>query len=239
MKTRPTIGVIGAMDSEIAHLVGRLENKSETGLYGYTFHTGTLHGRWVVIVKCGIGKVNAARGTQLLIDRYHPDAVVNTGIAGGLDPALQVGDAVIAAGLLQHDFDVTAFGHARGYLCTGIAHDKPTVFAPDPGLAAALRRAAENTLTGARVTEGLIATGDLFVADPATRRAIREEFGASAAEMEGAAIAQTASYAGVPFAVLRIVSDRADGSAAESFDRFEAETAQRSGAVIEAFLQEY
>ena len=113
------IGIIGAMDSELETLLAAMTEKKQETLYGLTFTTGTLDGCAVVLVKAGIGKVNAARCTQLLIDRFSPSAIVNTGIAGGLAPGLSVGDVVVAAGVLQHDFDVTAFGHAKGYLCTG------------------------------------------------------------------------------------------------------------------------
>jgi adenosylhomocysteine nucleosidase len=234
---RANIGVIGAMDSEVSYLVDRLEGRKTTDIYGYSFHSGSLYGKQVTVMKCGIGKVNAARGTQLLIDRFSPDAIVNTGIAGALDPELNVGDAVIATGLVQHDFNVTAFGHVRGYICTGGDDRKPTSFAPDEKLIQMLRQAARRVLTGSSVTEGVIATGDLFVADAKTRRGIRDEFSADAVEMEGAAIAQTASYSDVPFAVLRVVSDSADCEASESYDRFEAETAKRSAAIIEEFLK--
>jgi adenosylhomocysteine nucleosidase len=232
------IAVIGAMDIEIAYLVSQLENKTETELFGYTFYSGMLCGRQVTILKCGVGKVNAARGTQLVIDRFAPDAVLNTGIAGGLDPALQVGDAVVAGGLVQHDFNVTAFGHARGYLCTGVDHDMPTVFTPDPALSAVLRQAAVGVLGEKAVMDGIIATGDMFVAGADTRRKIRETFHAAAAEMESAAIAQTAAYAGVPFAILRVISDRADGSATETYDQFERKAAKCSASIIEEFLRQ-
>lgn len=232
------IAVIGAMDIEIAYLVSQLENKTESEQFGYTFYSGMLCGRQVTILKCGIGKVNAARGTQLVIDRFAPDAVLNTGIAGGIDPALQVGDAVVATGLVQHDFNAKAFGYARGYLCTGVEPDKPTVFPTDDGLSAVLRRAAVSVLGEQSVLDGVIATGDMFVAGANTRRKIRETFHAAAAEMESAAIAQTAFYAGVPFAILRVISDRADGGATETYDQFERKTAKRSASIIEEFLRQ-
>jgi adenosylhomocysteine nucleosidase len=98
---RANIGVIGAMDSEVSYLVDRLEGRKTTDIYGYSFHSGSLYGKQVTVMKCGIGKVNAARGTQLLIARFSPDAIVNTGIAGALNPELNVGDAVIAQGLFS------------------------------------------------------------------------------------------------------------------------------------------
>jgi len=155
MNTNSKIGIIAAMDSEIEYLVNRLENKVETKISGYAFHSGMLCGKQVVILKSGIGKVNAARGTQLLIDRFSPDVILNTGIAGATSPDLHVGDAVIASGLVQHDFDVTAFGYAPGYLCTGADQDKPTVFLPDNNLSGTLSKAAGQILERAKVREGI------------------------------------------------------------------------------------
>ena len=236
MKADAAIGIIGAMESEICRLASLLENANKVHLCNMTFYTGTIGKRKVVMVKSGIGKVNAARCTQLLIDRFSPDAIINSGIAGGIDPALSVGDIIIGTGLLQHDFDVTAFGHAKGYLCTGNDHNSPTVFYADERLAYALESAAISQFPEKRVERGTIATGDLFVSDSGKKRELRETFKVSAAEMEGAAIAQTASYAGVPFAVLRVISDQADGKAAQSFETFEKETARLSSVVIEALL---
>ena len=236
MKADAAIGIIGAMESEVSRLTSLLKDSYTVGIYDLTFYTGTLGRRKAVIVKSGIGKVNAARCAQLLIDRFEPDAIINTGIAGGTDPSLSVGDIVIGTGLLQHDFDVTAFGHAKGYLCTGKNHDRPTVFPADEGLADALESAAAERFPQRRVKRGIIATGDLFVADSGKKRELWEVFGASAAEMEGAAIAQTAFFAGIPFAVLRVVSDQADGKAARSFEEFEEETAGLSSDVIESLL---
>ena len=232
MNTKSRIGIIGAMDSEIEHLASRLENKTMTEAGGYAFHSGILCGKQVVILKSGVGKVNAARGTQLLIDRFSPDAILNTGIAGAASPDLHVGDAVIASGLVQHDFDVTAFGYAQGYLCTGADQDKPTVFMPDNTLTDRLTAAAGQILEKTKVKGSVIATGDAFVADVRKRKYIQSQFNAAAVEMESAAIAQTASCASVPFAVLRVISDNADGNAAEISDQFEADTARRSAEII-------
>lgn len=233
------VGIIGAMDSEVRYLIGCLTESNTEKIYGMEFAWGKLCGVPVVVTKCGIGKVNAARCTQYLIDRFNPRAVINTGIGGSVDPDLGVGDALIADGLVQHDFDVTALGYAKGYMCTGKDKDKPTLMIPDSGISAALTEAARRILggKGVRVAQGKVATGDLFVADPGARTEIRNLFGASVAEMEGGSIAQVAQAAGVPFAVLRVVSDTADGHAPASFDKFEIETARRSASVIEEFLR--
>ena len=157
------IGIIGAMDSELETLLAAMTEKKQETLYGLTFTTGTLDGCAVVLVKAGIGKVNAARCTQLLINRFSPSAIVNTGIAGGLAPGLSVGDVVVATGVLQHDFDVTAFGHAKGYLCTGGDDTAATVFPADEALSGCFAAAAQAILGEGHVHRGLIATGDQFI----------------------------------------------------------------------------
>ena len=151
MNSKQPVGIIAAMDSELAGLVAALEQPRQHVLWGLTFYSGLLSGREAVLVKCGVGKVNAARTAQILIDRFEPCALLNSGIAGGIGPGLSVGDAVVADGLVQHDFDVTAFGHARGYLCTGGDSSSPTVFRPDAAVQSALRRAADACAQGEAV----------------------------------------------------------------------------------------
>ncbi|MBQ7246592.1 MAG: 5'-methylthioadenosine/adenosylhomocysteine nucleosidase [Lachnospiraceae bacterium] len=243
------IGVIGAMDSETAQLIAHLEGSRKETFSGLDLYIGTMHGKEVTVVKCGIGKVNAARTAQLLIDRFEPDAIVNSGIAGGTDPELSVGDTVVASGLLQHDFDLTAIGCVRGAMAGG-DRTLPTIYPADERLVEALFTAAVRVSEGKRggdtgsscipddttIARGIIATGDIFVADSATRHFIWDTFSASATEMEGGAIAQVCSLSGIPFAVLRVLSDTADGDASESFDAFEQKTADRSAAIIEEFI---
>ena len=219
MNSKQPVGIIAAMDSELAGLVAALEQPRQHVLWGLTFYSGLLSGREAVLVKCGVGKVNAARTAQILIDRFEPCALLNSGIAG-------------ADGLVQHDFDVTAFGHARGYLCTGGDSSSPTVFRPDAAVQSALRRAAEEVLGREHVHSGLIATGDQFISGPGQKAAIRQVVSAAAAEMEGGAIAQAAVLSGVPFGVLRVISDLADDTAPDSSDRFEEETAHRSARIV-------
>ena len=236
MSSKQPVGVIGAMDSELASLIAALEGGEERKLHGLTFHTGTLEGRPVVLVKCGVGKVNAARTAQVLMDAFDPSALINTGIAGGLAPGLSVGDAVVADGLVQHDFDVTAFGHARGYLCTGGDSSRPTVFVPDQRVQDSLFQAACADLGQGHVHRGVVATGDQFISDRESKAAIWDQFHAYAAEMEGGAIAQAAALSGVPFGVIRVISDLADGTAPASFDQFEQETADRSADIVKRTL---
>ena len=147
------IGVIGAMDSELAALIAALAQPAQETVQGLIFHTGRLGAREVVLVRCGIGKVSAARCTQVLIDRFAPGAVINTGIAGGLAGGLAVGDIVVADGLVQHDFDAAPIGFVRGCVCMGDP-GAPTVFAPDAALSALLAQTAGNTIGAQQVLRG-------------------------------------------------------------------------------------
>ncbi len=232
-----TFGVIGAMESEVAQLRAALGDPETAVFSGLTFCRGTLGKNRVVLVKCGVGKVNAARCAQMLIDRFGVDYIVNTGIAGGIGEGLRVADVVVGAELVQHDFDAVAFGYARGNICDPTHRDTPSVFRSDAALIGAFRAAAESLIDPARVKTGRIATGDLFVASAEAKRDIADTFGAVAAEMEGGAIAQVASIAGVPFIVLRAISDLADGSSPASFDAFEQETADLSAAILRRMIE--
>ena len=231
MKNNATFGVIGAMSVEIEKLRAALSDVETCETAGLTFYSGTLGSHRVVLVQSGIGKVNAARCTQILIDRYAPDYIVNTGIAGGVGKGLAVADVVIGTEIVQHDFDVTPLGYARGNLCAG-KDGKPTVFTSDPALVERFRAAAETLLEPSRVKTGRIATGDQFVAERALKHDIADTFGAVAAEMEGGAIAQTAAAAGVPFVVIRAISDLADETSEINFPIFERDTANLSADIL-------
>ncbi len=233
----PPIGIIGAMDSEVDNLIARMAQTSTTDYAGRRFVTGTLAGKDVVVVQSGIGKVAAAITAQMLIDRYGVGALLNTGMAGGLDPRLAVKDLVVGTDALQHDFDLTAFGHVRGYIGGGGDDTVPTRFTADAGLVdQALAAAAQVLPTGSKAITGTIASGDIFVDDSSLKAVLRDEFGAAAAEMEGAAIAQTAAANGVPFLILRTISDLAEHDASVSFDELERYAGQLAGDITTALL---
>ena len=231
MKDNATFGVIGAMSIEIEKLRAALSDVETRETAGLTFYSGTLGSHRVVLVQSGIGKVNAARCAQILIDRYAPDCLVNTGIAGGVGKGLAIADVVIGTELVQHDFDATFFGYARGNLCAA-KDGKPTVFTSDATLVERFRAAAETLVEPSRVKTGRIATGDQFIAERAVKHDIAGTFGAAAAEMEGAAIAQTASAAGVPFIVIRAISDLADESGETLYPTFERDAADLSASIL-------
>ena len=236
MKDNATFGVIGAMSIEIENLRAALSGVGTREIAGLTFYSGALGSHRVVLVQSGIGKVNAARCAQLLIDHYAPDCLVNTGIAGGVGKGLAVADVVIGTELVQHDFNATFFGYARGNLCAE-KNGKPTVFTSDPALVERFRAAAETLVEPSRVKTGRIATGDQFIAERAVKHDIAGTFGAIAAEMEGAAIAQTASLAGVPFIVIRAISDLADESGDTLYPTFERDAANLSASILLKMIQ--
>ncbi len=230
------IGIIGAMSSEVDNLIARMTDTTREEYAGRQFVCGRLGGQDAVVVQSGIGKVAAAITAQMLIDRFGVTALLNTGMAGGLDRRLAVKDLVVATGALQHDFDLTAFGHVRGYL-TGEDDQKPTIFACDTALVEQAIKAAEAVLPdGSKAITGTVASGDIFVDDSALKAILRDDFGAAAAEMEGAAIAQTAVANGIPFVILRTISDLAEQEASVSFDEMERYAGQLAGDITTALL---
>ena len=231
------IGIIGAMDSEVDNLIMRMAHTAVTEYAGRRFVTGTLAGKDVVVVQSGIGKVAAAITAQMLIDRFGVCALLNTSMAGGLDPRLAVKDLVVGTDALQHDFDLTAFGHARGYIGGGGDDTVPTRFIADADLVIQAMAAAAQVLpAGSKAITGTIASGDIFVDDSTLKTVLRDDFGAAAAEMEGAAIAQTAVANGVPFLILRTISDLAEHDASVSFDELERYAGQLAGDITTALL---
>ncbi|GGX78170.1 5'-methylthioadenosine/S-adenosylhomocysteine nucleosidase [Litchfieldella qijiaojingensis] len=226
------IGIIGAMAEEVALLASRLEDCQTRQHIGSTFHLGHLHGVEVAILQSGIGKVNAAVGTTLLLDMYHPEAVINTGSAGGFGDHLEVGDVVISTEVRHHDVDAVVFGYEHGQV-----PKMPAAYYPDPRLVNVARECIED-MDELRVTEGLIATGDIFMADPAVVALARQRFPTMlAAEMEAAAIAQTCHLYGCPFVVIRALSDIAGKESNLSFKRFIDQAATHSARMVEAMVQ--
>lgn len=225
------LGIIGAMDIEVESLKKQLENLTVTQKAGSDFYAGTLQGLSVVVVRCGIGKVNAAICAQILCDLFQVTHIINTGIAGSLDAALDIGDLVVSDQVIHHDFDCFHFGYPH---CT--IPGMPTGFPADPDLMAMAVAAAQKVHPD-HVRVGTVASGDQFVADPKLKNSIIEKTGAQCTEMEGAAIAQTAYRNGVPFVILRAISDKADDSAEMDYPTFEALAAQRCAAVVTALAE--
>ena len=231
-----TIGIIGAMASEVEILKANLADAATETAAGVTFFKGTLEGKPVVIAQCGIGKVCAAICAQAMIDRFDVSCVINTGVAGGLHHSLAIGDIVISTDAVQHDFDLTAFGYVKGYMGGG---DGKTVtrYNADGELIALFKAAADDVLNENKYIEGTIASGDIFVDNSELKRELIENFGASAAEMEGASIAQVAAANGTPFIVIRSISDLAENEANVSFDVFEKKAAEISSRIVLGMLR--
>lgn len=229
------IGIIGAMDIEVESLKSEIKGLKTETIGDMEFFCGKISDSDVIVVKSGIGKVNAARCAQTLCVRYNVSMLINTGIGGGIGDGLSVGDLVIAKSLVQHDFDVSGFGYAKGYMFCG-DKDKATHYYPDENITKMLHLAANENICAEKIKTGIIATGDIFVSTSEKKSEIRNDFNALVCEMEGGAIAQTAVSNNVPFAVIRAISDLADGSAPKSYEEFEKETAYLSANIIKSFL---
>lgn len=225
------IGIIGAMEPEVALLRQQIQNISSQQSGGYTFYRGSLNGNNVVLVQSGIGKVAAAVATTLLIELFKPDAVINTGSAGGFDPELEVGDVVISTEVCHHDVDVTAFGYKMGQV-----PQMPAAFAATPALVEAATQSIQ-ALGFCKTKTGLIATGDSFICDPARIAVIRQHFPAMlAVEMEGAAIAQVCHMLNTPFVVIRSLSDIAGKESPQSFEAYLEVASKNSSAMVQELL---
>lgn len=235
MSNNYTIGIIGAMDCEVDVLKQKLQNLEELQHSKQKIYLGNLYGHKIILVKSGVGKVNSAICTQYIIDKFNPDYIINTGIAGGIAKNLEVGDVVVGEKLVQYDFDVSAIGYAKGYMCTGIEPDKPTMFYSDENLIKSFEKSFDKEFT---LHKGIIASGDTFVSDVNRKKEIHNLFNATAVEMEGCAIAQTATANDVPFLVVRAISDLADNEAGKSHAFVEEEMAEVSSSAIENLLKE-
>lgn len=208
-------GIIGAMEPEVAILKAKLTNGETSTHAGYTFYQGQLDGNDVVIVQSGIGKVAAALATAILIEKFQPDYVVNTGSAGGFDPSLKVGDIVVSSEVRYHDVDVTAFGYEIGQL-----PENPAAYIPHQTLVAAAKQGIAS-LDNINAMIGLITTGDTFMTKADDIAKARANFPTMAAvEMEGAAIAHTCHQFNVPFVIIRSLSDIAGAESPTSFDDY-------------------
>ncbi len=225
------IGIIGAMVPEVQALQQQLKNSEITTISGIDFHKGLLNGVEVVIAQCGIGKVFAALCAQAMIITFHPNVIINTGVAGALHPALHVGDVVIARNVVQHDMDTTPFGDPLGMISGLNIVEIPA----DDATAKTLEQAVLDL--GHTAMVGTIASGDQFLSDPAKKGAIHSHFNALGVEMEGAAIGQVCYVNKVPFGVLRVISDSANGDGAMEYSEFLPMAANRSTNVIHKFLE--
>ncbi|MBO7251939.1 MAG: 5'-methylthioadenosine/adenosylhomocysteine nucleosidase [Oscillospiraceae bacterium] len=226
------LGIIGAMTEEIETLVERLENKQESRRTGSTFYEGKLAGLDVVIVQCGVGKVNAAMCAQTLCDVFCVTHLVNTGIAGSLCAQLDIGDLVVSQDAMYHDMDAVHFGYPYGK----VPGMDVTAFPADKAMVEFAFAAAEAVNPG-HTKVGRVASGDQFVAVKELKEKIIANTQGLCTEMEGAAIAHTAYKNGIPFVILRAISDKADDSAEMDYPTFEKLAAHRCAEVTMLLAQ--
>ncbi len=227
-----TIGIIGAMEEEIEILKSKMEIVSAKKIIGTEFFLGKMNGKNIVLVRSGVGKVNAAICTQVLIDLYGADYIINTGVAGAVHRDLNIGDVVISSDLVQHDFDCTLINYAPG----AIPGMGDSLFKADEELQRIAREAAASVLVNEHAYVGRIATGDCFVAEDGIKARIWDVHNAHCTEMEGAAIAHACYLNKIPFIVIRSISDKADHSAEVSFDTFVHTAAKISSDVVEMMI---
>ena len=219
------IAIMGAMPEEIEPIIGKLENLKETQYAANKYYEGTYNGKEVVVAYSKIGKVFATLTATILIEKFGCDRLLFSGVAGAISDDLQIGDLIIAEGLCQHDLDITAFGHPYGYVPEG-----EVCVASDEKLRDIAKQVALSK--DLPLKEGIIATGDQFVANAERKDWIGDTFKADALEMEGAAVAVVCNALGVPFFILRAISDSADMDAGFDFDEFLESSAKISADFI-------
>ncbi|MBP2622623.1 5'-methylthioadenosine/adenosylhomocysteine nucleosidase [Streptococcus oricebi] len=225
------IGIIAAMPEELKILLEQLEDAKKHLRLGQVYHTGYLGRHEVVLVQSGVGKVMSAMSVAVLVNDFKVTAIINTGSAGAVDSSLAIGDVVLANQLVYHDVDVTAFGYAYGQMA-----GQPLYFEASRYFIAEMKKVLESSHQKSHL--GLIATGDSFIAGQEKIEQIKEHFPqVLAVEMEGAAIAQAAHSIGLPFMVIRAISDTASHDANITFDEFILEAGKRSAETLLAFLQ--
>lgn len=227
------IGIIGAMDEEVNAIIEKMTNVESKEKAGMTFNKGTLEGKEAVVVRSGIGKVNAGLCTQILVDDYKIDAVINTGIAGSLKNQIDIGDIVLSSDALYHDMDATGFGYDFGV----VPRMESSVFKGDVRLINLAKECCERVNPEINVHIGRVVSGDQFISDKAKKDWINEHFDGYCTEMEGAAIAHAATLNNIPFLIVRAISDKADNSATMDYGEFEKKAIIHSVNLIMEFVK--
>ncbi|MFF2093555.1 5'-methylthioadenosine/adenosylhomocysteine nucleosidase [Paenibacillus sp. NPDC058174] len=225
------IGIIGAMAEEIELLHQHVEAANQFVKAGITYYEGSLHGKSVIYCKSGVGKVNAAVCTQILLD-LGADCVLFTGVAGAVDPKLEIGDIVVSSSCIQHDMDCSPLGFARGV----IPYHERSEFVADERLVKLAADAASKLFSGRSLT-GKVLSGDQFIASREAVQQLHEIFQGACAEMEGASVAQVCDLNEVPFVIIRSMSDKADGSAHVNFPEFTVKASNHSYQIIHEMLK--
>lgn len=227
------IGIIGAMDEEVDALKEKMSQVQVYEQASMKFHVGLLHGRKTVVVRSGIGKVNAGICTQILADKFGAEAIINTGIAGSLKNEINIGDIVISTDVVHHDMDATGFGYPKGQ----IPRMETLAFGADESLGKLAVQVCAEVNPEIQAHLGRVASGDQFVSDKEVKSSIIENFDAYCVEMEGAAIGQAAYLNGIPFLIIRAISDKADDSAQVDYPTFEREAIAHSVKLTENMVK--
>ncbi|MDD4372177.1 MAG: 5'-methylthioadenosine/adenosylhomocysteine nucleosidase [Anaerostipes sp.] len=211
------IGIIGAMEEEVQSLIDFMDVEEKKEISSMVFYRGKLGKKEVVVVQSGIGKVNMAVCTQILVDIYHVNQLINTGIAGGLYEDINIGDIVISSDTLQHDMDATGFGYELGE----IPRMESSIFQAEEELVKLAKEICEEVNPDIQCFIGRVVSGDQFISSSEKKKELIDVFQGYCAEMEGAAMAQVAYLNKIPFVILRAISDKADNSATEDYPAFE------------------
>ena len=227
-----TIGIIGAMEEEVAVLKQEMNIEETVEYTSMQFCKGTLCGKQVVIVRSGIGKVNAAICAQVLAYKFNVDVLINTGIAGSLDAEIDIGDMVISTDLVEHDIDATIFGDPLGQ----VPRMDTFSFPADPGLVEKAVAANEEANSDIQTFTGRIVSGDQFVSSSEVKEKLVKNFQAKCTEMEGAAIAHAAYLNKIPCVIIRAISDKADNSATMDYPTFEKRAIKHSVRLVRNLL---
>ncbi len=225
-------GIIGAMEEEVAALKEAMEVQEVAELASMTFYRGVLCGKDVVVVRSGIGKVNAGICAQILVDRFHVDTLINTGIAGSLDARIDIGDMVISTDALHHDMDAVQFGYPAGQ----VPRMEVLSFPADEELVKKAVQANEKANPDIHTYTGRVASGDQFIASKEVKEKIVENFQPLCVEMEGAAIAQAAYLNKVSYVIIRAISDKADNSATMDYPTFERQAIAHSVGLVKELM---
>ena len=227
------IGIIGAMDEELSKLKESRSNVSVKNMASMEFYEGTLYDTDVVIVRSGIGKVNAGICAQILVDVYNVSAIINTGIAGSLNADINIGDIVLSSDAIQHDMDAVAFGYDLGV----IPRMETSTFQADKKLIDIAESACSEVIEDVKVFTGRVLSGDQFISGKEKKQWLIDNFSGFCTEMEGAAIAQAAYLNKIPFLIIRAISDKADDSAHMDYPAFEAMAIENSVKLLKAIIK--
>lgn len=230
------IGIICAMQIEADGIIALCENVKTTTHAKMKFTLGTLHGKDICIVVCGVGKVNAAMCALMLIEKYKPNLVLNSGVAGSLSPIVGIGDIVVATKSVEHDMNGTALGDKQGEITFP---DGNMMFFECDKQASTLLAAICKEIPDTKVAQGIIASGDIFVSDRKQRFKINDRFGALACEMEGAAIGHVCVRCEVPYGIIRAISDDLDENKGMDFVKFCELASKKTVAAVSGFVKAY